>query len=265
LQQVDRKLKEKLEETKKKLQVNRELLETVQSSNIRLREFSDRETRRAHVLGRVGLYLESLPQLEDTSTLNREIRNLRDTVTAMETELSDDTVQERLASFLSFIGRDMSTLAEGLQLEHSNSPLRLDIKNLTVVADTEDGPISMEKMGSGENWVGYHLVAHFALHKWFVNKKRPLPHFLFIDQLSQVYFPADKDVDKNLGDIKDEDREAVARMYKLALEVVKSMMPNFQIIMTDHADIKEDWFQDCVVERWRKGKKLVPPSWADNE
>jgi len=29
-------------------------------------------------------------------------------------------------------------------------------------------------------------------------------------------------------------------------------------IMTDHADINKQWFQDCVVEHWRKAKKLVP-------
>jgi hypothetical protein len=31
----------------------------------------------------------------------------------------------------------------------------------------------------------------------------------------------------------------------------------------DHADLKHDWFQGAVVERWRKGQKLVPLSWID--
>jgi len=265
MQQVVRKLHEKLEETKQNLRKNRETLEAVQASNMRLLAIRDHAARRAHVLGRIGLYLESLPHLEDTSVLKLEIKNLADRIAAIEAVLSNETIQGRLESILSIIGRDMSSWAQGLQLEHSKFPLRLDIKRLTVVADTEDGPIPMERMGSGENWVGYHIIAHFALHKWFAHKDSPLPRFLFIDQLSQVYFPPDKDIDGNMNGIEDKDRQAVARMYRLALDVVQSLSPNLQIIMTDHADINKKWFQDCVVERWRKGKKLVPPSWADRK
>ena len=157
----------------------------------------------------------------------------------------------------------MSAWSQYLQLEHSEYPLRLDLKRLTVVADTDTGPIPMNNMGSGENWVGYHLITHFALHKWFVNKNRPVPRFLFIDQPSQVYFPADKDIDGSMEGVENEDREAVARMYQLALRVVNDLNPRFQIIMTDHADINEDWFQNCVVERWRGGVKLVPEEWIE--
>jgi hypothetical protein len=34
-----------------------------------------------------------------------------------------------------------------------------------------------------------------------------------------------------------------------------------QVIITEHADINESWFQDAVAERWRQGKKLVPDDW----
>jgi Protein of unknown function (DUF3732) len=34
-----------------------------------------------------------------------------------------------------------------------------------------------------------------------------------------------------------------------------------QIIMTDHADINQEWFQDRVIERWRGTRKLVPDTW----
>ncbi len=155
----------------------------------------------------------------------------------------------------------MGLWASELKLEYSEYPLRLDLKQLTVVADTEAGPIPIFKMGSGENWVGYHLIVHFALHKWFVKKKRPVPCFLFIDQPSQIGFPADKDINEKIDSIKNEDREAVARMYRLALSVVQELNGDFQVILTDHADISEKWFQDCVVERWRGGKKLIPETW----
>jgi len=39
------------------------------------------------------------------------------------------------------------------------------------------------------------LAAHLALHQWFATRSRPVPHFLFLDQPSQIYFPPEKDID----------------------------------------------------------------------
>ena len=90
-----------------------------------------------------------------------------------------------------------------------------------------------------------------------------MPRFLFIDQPSQVYFPEDRDWEQGTKDTHGEDREAVIRMYKLSLKLVEQLSPAFQIIITDHANIDETWFQDSIVERWREGRKLVPMEWAE--
>ena len=64
--------------------------------------------------------------------------------------------------------------------------------------------------------------------------------------------------------MRDEDHEAVGRMFNLAYTVVKELSPKMQIIITDHADINEKWFQDSVIERWRTGKKLIPVEWDED-
>jgi len=261
MQHAIRTLESSIEEIQRKLSDNREAAEAIQANNQRLQDVRDRATRRAYILGRVELYLESLPQLQETSDLQQKIKILLEEIKTLEEETSNEAIQEKLQSIVSIISYDMNSWAKELLLEHSEFPLRLDTKKLTVIADTSDGPIAMDKMGSGENWVGYHLIAHFALHKWFVAKHRPVPRFLVIDQPSQVYFPADRDLDGSLNEIKDEDREAVSRMFKLMVSVIESLSPDFQIILTDHADIREQWFQNCVVERWRGGTKLVPIEW----
>ena len=119
----------------------------------------------------------------------------------------------------------------------------------------------MSRMGSGENWVGYHLIAHLALHEWFTQRSRPVPRFLFLDQPSQVYFPPEKDVDGSLAQLGEDDRGAVTRMFRLIFDVVQGLAGGFQVILTEHADIGESWYQDSVVERWRGGLKLVPEDW----
>ncbi|MCI0350416.1 MAG: DUF3732 domain-containing protein [Acidobacteriales bacterium] len=139
--------------------------------------------------------------------------------------------------------------------------MRLDIRRLTIVADTADGPVPMERMGSGENWVGYHLIAHLALHQWFSQQNRPVPRFLFLDQPSQVYFPPEKDIDGSLTTIGENDRLAVSRMFRFVFDVVEGLSGKVQVIVTEHADINEPWYQEAVIERWRGQLKLVPDDW----
>lgn len=254
-------LRERLNDVKTRLRGNREALEALQKTNIEVERIRDSFARRSYILGRVALYLESLPAVADGSALRQDIERLTQEVDALAAELSDEAVEERMQSFVGLMTRDMSAWSRQLNLEFSEFPLRLDVKRLTVVADTDVGPVPMERMGSGANWVGYHLIAHLALHKWFVAKHRPVPRFLFIDQPSQVYFPQDPAVDAGDGESADDDRQAVARMYRLAKDVVDPLNGGLQIIMTDHADIAEPWFQDCIVERWRGGLKLVPDDW----
>ena len=199
---------------------NRAEMEAVRRSSEQLEGLRDDAAKRALILGRVSLYLESLPELPDTKKLEEQAELLRSQSAALEDELSDERVKERIESITSILGRRMTDWARELDLEHSKYPLRLDIKKLTIVADTADGPVPMDRMGSGENWVGYHLIGHLALHEWFTQRDRPVPRFLFLDQPSQVYFPPEKDVDGSMALIEEDDRLAVSRMFRFVFDVV---------------------------------------------
>ncbi len=244
-----------------KITQNRAEMEAVRSANDQIARTQDAAAKRSHVLGRISLYLESLPDLPDTASLEAEAKALRNQCAALEEELSDETIREKVESITALISRGMTEWARRLDLEFSSHPLRLNLKRLTIVADTPDGPIPMERMGSGENWVGYHLIAHLALHSWFAEQKRPVPHFLFLDQPSQVYFPPEKDVDGSINSIGDDDRKLLRRMFELLFEVVAKYSPGFEVIITEHADLADSWYQNAVVERWRGGRKLVPDDW----
>lgn len=130
-----------------------------------------------------------------------------------------------------------------------------------LVADTLDGPVPLSRMGSGENWVGYHVLAHLALHKWFRQKNRPVPGFLIFDQPSQAHYPPDRDAEGSIDVLPDEDQRAVLQLFKVIALAAAELAPDLQIIVSDHADLNPEWFASAVVERWRGGKKLVPESW----
>lgn len=217
----------------------------------------------ARAIGKISQYIETASTRDAGSNLRTQIEIARSHVAVLESELDPETIREKLSAFTNIIGRYMSEYSDKLDLEHRGSQLRLDIRNLTVVADTLDGPVSLFRMGSAENWVGYHVLAHLALHKWFRQKNRPVPGFIIFDQPSQAHYPPDRDAEGSLDVLTDEDQTAVLQLFKLIADAAAELAPNLQIVIMDHADLKHDWFQDAVVERWRKGQKLVPLNWID--
>jgi hypothetical protein len=217
----------------------------------------------ARAIGKISQYVETATTGDTGSNLRNAIDVARSRVAVLENELDPEAIREKLNAFTNIIGRYMSAYSDALDLEHRGSQLRLDIRNLTVVADTLDGPVSLFRMGSAENWVGYHVLAHLALHKWFRQKNRPVPGFVMFDQPSQAHYPPDRDADGSLDVLGDEDQKAVFQLFKLIADAAAELAPDLQIIVMDHADLKRDWFQQAVVERWRKGEKLVPQSWIE--
>ena len=260
------KAEDQLGEIKKQLdEVNASII-SLQTTNQRISDLRDFNSRRAMIKGRLSLYLENMPANDvDDSDDKLEAEKIAEQVRALEAVLDDETLAGRLESILSLVSAQITSLARKLEIEHSDSPMRLDLKKLTIVADhADDGPIPMPKMGSGETWVGLHLVTHLALHNWFFKKQRPVPQFLFLDQPSQAYFPPDTSAEtvREQTEATNPDRQSVIRMFKLIVEETK----NFQVIVTEHADIREDWYQALVRENWWDGKqKLVPVEWIEVE
>jgi hypothetical protein len=60
----------------------------------------------------------------------------------------------------------------------------------------------------------------------------------------------------------EEDRAAVQRLFELVHAVVEELAPNMQIIVCDHANLPDPWFQEAVAENnWREDRKLIPDVW----
>jgi Protein of unknown function (DUF3732) len=212
--------------------------------------------------GRIDAILPRVASVDE-----RELQRLRSnvasatgTVTALEAELNDDEDREQLTSRLLVVGQDMTAYADQLQLEHSEGNIRLDLANLTVVADTERGPIPLQRIGSAANWIGYHLATHLALHRYFTRQNRPVPRFLIFDQPTQAHYPSEVSLQSGVPE-DDADREAVHRLFRLLYDVVQELSPKLQIIVCDHANLPEEWFQNSVRYNWRGGDKLIPQEW----
>jgi hypothetical protein len=267
------KLREFLQKLEQRLQAYKEELQNITNAMNSLlmeqqvaNEIKEINTRIARVVGRISLFLENYQEVHEDKDLKIQIAELEGRIKVLEQELDKDKKDELLTSALSRISTYMTKWAEELQLEHSNSPYRLDLKNLTVIADQEERPIPMYRMGSGENWLGCHLVSHLALHKYFIQRGRPVPSFIILDQPTQVYFPPEKyEIMEGLDEeLTDEDRLAVSRLFNLLFSVCDELQGNFQIIVLDHANIDNQEFQSSLVEEpWRNGRALIPADWFE--
>ena len=240
--------------------VQNDIAKRIQDSE-RLRLQQNQFTEQARVAGRIAYYLENAAAVAEESELPRMLEHLRAEIAELEARIDDDTAQERLVTALNLVGRDLTGYATQLGLEHGDNPLRLDLKHLTVVADTDDGPLSLAQMGSGENWVGYHVAAHLSLHELFCRRGRPVPGLLMLDQPSQAHYPPERDEDGRIDGIPDEDQTAVRQLFQLIHHYCSELAPDMQIIVADHVELLEDWFQNSVAERWRDGLALIPQSW----
>jgi hypothetical protein len=218
---------------------------------------------RGRFLGRLAEFLEAIAPDADDDNLTRDVAELREMIASVRSRINNDDIESRQQTILSFISDKMTEYSKMLDLEHSGSTLRLDLKKLTVVANTEDGPIPLNRMGSGENWVGYHVLSHLALHWWLRKKRRPVPAFLIFDQPTQAYYPPDI-AEGGLDQIeKDADRAAVQALFKLISVACTEIDPDFQVIVLDHAHLNDDWFEAAIVQEWRGNSALVPYDWPD--
>lgn len=243
----------------------RALIKSRQESEV----IKDRNIYISKVIGRISLFLESVKETEPDSELLSIIENLRHEVGLLEQELDSETVRDRLESALNVVSSYMGPYARTLNLEYSKYPYRLDLSRLTVFADAPAGGVPMHRQGSGENWLGCHIISFLSLHKYFQETNAPVPSLLIIDQPSQVHFPdltSYRDLDGGILESSqlDVDLQEVRSLFRLLYDFCAVEDRKFQIIVTEHANLDEDWFKSSLVEEpWRGGRALIPYEWID--
>ncbi|MFR0793984.1 MAG: DUF3732 domain-containing protein [Parabacteroides distasonis] len=226
------------------------------------RRLRDLNLRRGKVIGRISLFLESIDFTEDKS-IDDKINTLKQDIARLSDMIDKETKEEKLFSIINKINLHMSNWVNDLDVEYENALIRFDLAKLTLIADTVNKSIPLSQLGSGANWVSYHLLIHFGLHEHFIQLNRPVPRFLMIDQPTQVYFPPEKDIQNN-GQIQESSDEiAVKKMFDFIINKTDSFDSKFQVIITDHAYLNDEKFKACVREIWRNGDKLIPQSWLE--
>lgn len=266
------KLKDEREELRQQIKEKELAVKAAINEQEEAQQIRDSNAHIARIVGRISFYIETVELTDNNSQISLEIERLKKLIADYEKQLDVSEIKAILDSILNRLGLQMTKWAKRLRLEHSDSPYRFDLDKLTVIADRPERPIPMGRMGGGENWLGCHLIALLALHKHFVERNRPVPHFLILDQPTQIYFPSEAYL--NLQETPSEetvstsaDIAAVERMFDFLFDVCEELSPNFQIIVTEHANLSNNQrFQNALVEEpWTDGRALVPESWVSED
>lgn len=236
------------------------------AANEVIAQMGTRNNAAARVVGRISLFLENLTPDKELARLEGEHRRLKVKVEDLEQRIGVDDSKDRLNSILNIISTQVSMYIRQFEGEFGAFPARFDLSNITIVFDRPERPVPMSRTGGGENHLAYHLSALLALHLFAFKNNRPIPQFLLIDQPTQVYFPSEQVYQEADGTFQkteaDADLKAVRRLFELLLNFTQKDAPGFQLIVTEHANLREQWFQDTLVEPpWTKPPALVPEEW----
>jgi hypothetical protein len=243
------------------LRLNTLAMESVDAAEVALQDAQNLRERRIFLQGRISQEVgRRTHEGVTTQELEREVRVRRDEVAALEQLIERNDIESALWDVLQVIGEDMTVWARRLDLEHSENFIRLEMAGPNVVALTPGGRRPLTNIGSAKNWIGYHLIAHLALHKWFYENDRPVPRFVMFDQPSQGFFPEQV---SDAAEIEDADWGPVRQQFMLMRDVVSSLGGGIQVIVCDHANFVDEWFQDCLIGNWRGDDALIPKHWIE--
>lgn len=261
-------LTEKLEAVQKRIKIQSGILNSSKSEKYTLENIS-------RFIGQVQYAVETFESIGSDSQLISEIEVLRAKLKKLKALVDEKAIYVKITNSLRTIEKYTMKLIEYLDSEWPDAPIEIDYKNLTISILRSNGRKDyLWEIGSGSNWLCYHISVILAFQLFFINDliHSPVPNFTVFDQPSQVYFPrklsskeSEAEIDPHLDD---EDKIAVTKIFNTMSKAIKLAKKPLQVIVLEHAD-ENIWGEVenvYKVAEWRgEGKKLIPSSWYSEQ
>jgi hypothetical protein len=245
-------------------EIRREIA-TLERDSHAARDAANRFDRTERFAGRLDQALRLYDQADPSSDLREEISALRSQIDVLQRLVSDAEIRRKLRNALDRVEAHASRCIPKLDAEWPEAPIKLNVDELTVKVIRGNRDDYLWEIGSGANWLAYHVSITLALQHFFLTEPHhPVPAMLVFDQPSQVYFPkrVARPDETEESQLRDQDVLAVRKVFSLLGEEVRNAKGRLQVIVLDHAD--EDVWGNLpdvqLTEEWR-GQALVPFEW----
>lgn len=211
-------------------------------------------------IGKIASFIKNLPDIDnkyvvELTKIQIELAKKRKTMIRLKKNFDKSFI-------LSKVTKSIKTYIDLLPIENKkycNVLLDPDRHLGIKVEDTLNKTTTfLNKIGSGSNYMCYHLATMLGLHEYFsklkdTNKVNYVPSLLVLDQPSQVYYPERKKGKKQLTKKESEDITNTKKIFEVCSRFLERTDSSVQIIILEHAP-SEMWDKvDNVnlVEEWR--------------
>ncbi|WP_034456916.1 DUF3732 domain-containing protein [Buttiauxella noackiae] len=231
------------------------------------------------LIGKIQETLSSLNKVKNTDDVSEQITQLNKPLNLLNNYFLASNKESRESLIYSEINTLIEKYSDEFKLERRGN-ISLDKKELTLSFKENKNSRSeyLWEVGSGANWMGYHISSFLAFHEFLSHKDRnhlPPFSFLVIDQPSQVYFPSTASGENTLDNMssnenikitRQSDIIATRRIFEILSKAIKENNYYFQVIVLEHAD-KSIWGKvENTYEAacWKdEGDGLIPRSWLN--
>lgn len=259
-------LRNEVDNASKNLAAVRQEIILLEQKSDEVRQATYRQDRIQRYLGRLEQALLSFDQSDVGADQAAEIERLKGLIEEQRRIYSEGEVSRRTSNALRHIEHNAATIIPKLDAEWPRAPILLQIDELTIKVSHVERQDYLWEIGSGANWLAYHIAVTLALQRFFVEQPNHcVPGFLVYDQPSQVYFPRGYNVvqEPQPGRTRDQDISAVRSVFQAIGDEVVAAKGTLQVIILDHAgpDVWGEIPGVILTEEWRGDAALVPLHW----
>ncbi|ODS56057.1 MAG: hypothetical protein ABS36_06390 [Acidobacteria bacterium SCN 69-37] len=219
---------------------------------------------------------------EPDAGLTTRIVDLTIELRGVTSDLNEGARREAEKEALKQVGELIADYAKAFGVEAVEGQPVLDVRELTVRFDPEQEDRTASflwEIGSGANWMGYHIATLLAIHDYLYRRvpASPVPTFLVIDQPSQVFFPSDtydqllgrgaeasRSTDAAASPKLDRDLQRTRQIFETLARGFRRLGGHLQIVVLEHAD-QAAWGHleefELVADWHKSDDALLPPPW----
>ena len=219
---------------------------TKQSQAARDRQYA--QLRASRFLGHLEADLTVFDSIGQNGELSAEVQSLRDRVKALERVISEAEIGQRMRRALSSVNLFAGRLMPTLDAETPNDPVSLSETELTLKVQRVGREDFLWEIGSGRNWVVLSRRIDPCAASVFPDPCRlSSTQFYRLRPAQSGLLPptsrSRKDAEPAAEpEWRDQDEEAVRKVFVAMSEAVTATVGKFQIIVLDHA-AKSVWVE----------------------